>query len=62
MPDHYPNPVDTIAQVLAAEGAREPQHAACLVLEVLAASLHARYGGSSATADWLQTAVALRQP
>ena len=55
------NPVDAIAQVLAAEGAREPQHAACLVLELLAARLQQQYGGSSATADWLKAAVALRR-
>ena len=63
-PQHQPrgqNPVDAITAILRAEGTPEPQHAACLVLESLAASLHARFGGSSATADWLTAAVNMRR-
>ena len=63
-PQHQPrgqNPVDAITAILRAEGTPEPQHAACLVLESLAAALHARFGGSSATADWLIAAVNMRR-
>ena len=56
----HPNPVDAVAQVLAAEGAREPQHAACLAIEAIAAALHQRCGGRSDNADWLAAAAMLR--
>ncbi len=62
-PQHLPrgqNPVDAITAILRAEGTPEPQHAACLVLESLAATLLALHGTSS-TADWLIAAVNMRR-
>lgn len=57
----HPNPVDAVAQVLAAEGAREPRHAACLAIETIAAALRQQAPGHSSAADWLMAAATLRQ-
>ena len=54
------NPVDGVANLLRAFGIKQSNHAACLVVEELAAAMHRRFGGSSITAEWLMAAAALR--
>lgn len=58
---HQQNPVDAVTAILRAEGTPDPAHAACLAVEAIAGALQRRSGGSSCTADWLTSAVSLRQ-